>query len=140
MLGHDQQGRYSAGIDQVPAIQAELAPTTPIYLVGMYEQSLPFYLQRTMTLVAHADELDFGLKQEPKLWLPTVDEFVAQWQAERHAGTKAIAIIEPAIYEKLRQQDLPMRLIGEDPRRVIVANDPDIHSLARPHNNKKSAQ
>ncbi|MBP0597006.1 glycosyltransferase family 39 protein [Herbaspirillum sp. LeCh32-8] len=124
ILGHDPQGRYSAGVDYVPALQAELKPETPIYLVGRYEQALPFYLQRTMTLVQHADEMEFGLKQEPQLWLPTVDAFVAQWVADHAAGKKDIAIINPTIYQQLVERKLPMRLIGQDPRRVIVANDP----------------
>ncbi|BEV15237.1 glycosyltransferase family 39 protein [Herbaspirillum sp. DW155] len=124
MLGHDPQGRYSAGVDYVPALQAELKPETPIYLVGRYEQALPFYLRRTMTLVEHADEMEFGLKQEPQLWLPTVDAFVAQWVADHAAGKKDIAIIDPTIYKQLVERKLPMRLIGQDPRRVIVANDP----------------
>ena len=124
MLGHDPQGRYSAGVDHLPALQAELKPETPLYVVGRYEQSLPFYLQRTMIMVQHADELSFGLKQEPQLWLPTVDAFVAQWVADHAAGKKDIAIIDPAVYQQLQQRQLPMRLIGQDPRRVIVANDP----------------
>ena len=125
MLGHEPQGRYSAGVDYVPALQAELTPETPMYLVGRYEQALPFYLQRTMTLVRHADEMEFGLKQEPQLWLPTVDAFVAQWAADHTAGKKDIAIMDPAIYADLKQRGIPMRLIGQDPRRVIVANNPD---------------
>ncbi|WP_299539599.1 glycosyltransferase family 39 protein [uncultured Herbaspirillum sp.] len=124
MLGHDPQGRYSAGVDYVPVLQAELKPETPIYLVGRYEQALPFYLRRTMILVEHADEMAFGLKQEPQLWLPTVDAFVAQWVADHAAGKKDIAIIDPTIYKQLVERKLPMRLIGQDPRRVIVANDP----------------
>ncbi|NUT59697.1 glycosyltransferase family 39 protein [Herbaspirillum sp. C9C3] len=124
MLGHDPQGRYSAGVDYVPVLQAELKPETPIYLVGRYEQALPFYLRRTMILVEHADEMEFGLKQEPQLWLPTVDAFVAQWVADHTAGKKDIAIIDPTIYKQLVERKLPMRLIGQDPRRVIVANDP----------------
>jgi 4-amino-4-deoxy-L-arabinose transferase-like glycosyltransferase len=125
MLGHDPQGRYSAGIDYVPALQAELTPETPMYLVGRYEQALPFYLGRTMTMVRHADELEFGLKQEPQLWLPTIDAFVAQWVADHTAGKKDIAIMDVNVYADLRQRGIPMRLIGQDPRRVIVANNPD---------------
>lgn len=124
MLGHDPQGRYSAGIDHVPALQAELTPATPVYLVGRYEQVLPFYLGRTMTLVSHADEMAFGLQQEPWLWLPTVDAFVVRWTADHAAGRKDLAIMTPAIYRELQQHGVPMRLIGQDPRRVIVANDP----------------
>ena len=124
MLGHDPQGRYSAGVNYVPAIQAELTADTPIFLVGRYEQALPFYLQRTMTLVRHTDEMEFGLKQEPQLWIPTVDAFVTRWKADHHAGIKDIAIIDPSIYADLATQGVPMRVIGQDPRRVIVANDP----------------
>jgi 4-amino-4-deoxy-L-arabinose transferase-like glycosyltransferase len=136
MLGHDQQGRYSAGINYVPALQAELTPATPMYLVGRYEQALPFYLQRTMTMVRHADELEFGLKQEPQLWLPTIDGFVAQWVADHAAGKKAIAIIDPEVYEDLRTRGIPMRLIGQDPRRVIVANNPAVTETADKSNHK----
>lgn len=124
MLGHDPQGRYSAGVDHVPALRAELTPETPLYLVGRYEQALPFYLDRTMTLVGHADEMAFGLRQEPWLWLPTVDAFVARWTADHTAGRKDLAIMAPAIYDELQRRGVPMRLIGQDPRRVIVANDP----------------
>ncbi|QJQ00775.1 glycosyltransferase family 39 protein [Herbaspirillum rubrisubalbicans] len=138
MLGHDPQGRYSAGVDYVPALQAELKPETPIYLVGRYEQALPFYLRRTMILVEHADEMEFGLKQEPQLWLPTIDAFVAQWVADHAAGKKDIAIIDPTIYQQLVQRKLPMRLIGQDPRRVIVANDPQPATPAAAE--KKAAQ
>ncbi|WDZ98067.1 glycosyltransferase family 39 protein [Herbaspirillum sp. WKF16] len=138
MLGHDPQGRYSAGVDYVPALQAELKPETPIYLVGRYEQALPFYLRRTMTLVQHADEMEFGLKQEPQLWLPTIDAFVAQWVADNAAGKKDIAIMDPTRYKELQERKLPMRLIGQDPRRVIVANDPAPSDTAAP--GKKAAQ
>lgn len=139
MLGHEPQGRYSAGIDYVPALQAELTTVTPLYLVGRYEQALPFYLRRTMTLVEHADEMEFGLKQEPQLWLPTVDAFVAQWVADRAAGKKAVAIIAPDIYASLKQRGIPMRLIGQDPRRVIVANDPATDHIDDNDKNKKAA-
>jgi len=136
MLGHDPQGRYSAGVDYVPVLQAELTPETPMYLVGRYEQALPFYLQRTMTLVRHADEMEFGLKQEPQLWLPTIDAFVAQWAADHAAGKKDIAIMDPSVYADLKLRGIPMRLIGQDPRRVIVANNPDADAG---NNNKKAA-
>lgn len=121
-LGHDPWGRYIAGIDHVPTIQAELAPDTPIYAVGRYEQSLPFYLRRTFVLVEHADELEFGLQQEPHLWLPTRAAFVQQWLAHQANGTPAIAIIQPKIYEEFVQQGVPMRVVSQDPKRVIVAS------------------
>lgn len=123
MIGHEPLGRYKAGLDHVPAIAAELTPQTPIFLVRLYEQSLPFYLRRTMTLVEHADEMEFGVKQEPQLWIPTRAEFVAKWNALHAEGKKAVAIIHPDAFVELKKQGLPMRIIAQDPRRIIVTND-----------------
>jgi 4-amino-4-deoxy-L-arabinose transferase-like glycosyltransferase len=123
LLGHDPLGRYASGYVHLPAIEAELTPQTTLYAVGRYEQSLPFYLQRTMTLVENADEMAFGLEQEPQLWIPTVDAFVAKWSADQSNHKKDIAIMRNDIYTNLRQRGVPMRIIAQDPRRTIVAND-----------------
>ncbi|MQQ99673.1 glycosyltransferase family 39 protein [Glaciimonas soli] len=123
MYGHDAQGRYSAGVDLLPAIKAELTPDTQLFVVGKYEQSLPFYLRRTMTMVQHMDELEFGLKQEPQLWIPTIAGFVTKWTEDQAAGKKDMAIIRPENYAELKQQGVPMRVIAQDPRRVVVVNN-----------------
>lgn len=123
LIGHEPLGRYKAGIMHVPAIQAALTPDTPLYAVGLYEQTLPFYLQRTMTLVEYADEMAFGLQQEPHLWLPNRDAFIARWNADHAGGKPAVAILRPDIYIDMRNKRVPMRIIGQDPRRVIVTND-----------------
>jgi 4-amino-4-deoxy-L-arabinose transferase-like glycosyltransferase len=124
MLGHEPLGRYAAGLLHVPAIQSELTSQTPIYSVGRYEQALPFYLQRTLILVEHADEMEFGLQQEPQLWIPTRSAFVTQWRTKHEQGKKAIAILRPDIFTSFQQQGVPMHIIAQDPRRVIVSNDP----------------
>jgi 4-amino-4-deoxy-L-arabinose transferase-like glycosyltransferase len=118
MLGAEPHGRTRSGIGLVPAIAAELTPDTPLYAVGLYDQTLPFYLRRTMTLVAHADELEFGLQQQPALWLPTMDLFVERWRT----GPKAVAITRPEIFQQLQAQGVPMRVIAQDARRVAVSN------------------
>jgi hypothetical protein len=123
LIGHEPLGRYKAGALHVPAIEAELTPHTPIYAVSRYEQSLPFYLGRTMTLVENPDEMEFGLKQEPQLWLPTVNAFVSAWATHQAKGEKALAIIRPDVFKDLQKKGLPMRVVSEDPRRVIVASD-----------------
>jgi 4-amino-4-deoxy-L-arabinose transferase-like glycosyltransferase len=122
ILGHEPQGRYSAGVDHLPAIRAELTPDTQLYLVGRYEQALPFYLQRTMTLVAHSDEMEFGLEQEPQLWIPTIEAFAEKWKADNAAGKKEMAFVHPDLYPRLQALGLTMRVIGSDPRRIIVSN------------------
>jgi 4-amino-4-deoxy-L-arabinose transferase-like glycosyltransferase len=90
---------------------------TPFYSVRTYEQTLPFYVKRTVTLVDYRDELDFGLQQEPELAIPTIDEFEARWRNDR----KALAIMGPDIYRELTARGLPMRLLAADARRVIVS-------------------
>jgi hypothetical protein len=123
LLGHEPMGRYAAGVLHLPALQAELTPQTPLYVVGRYEQVLPFYLRRTLTMVEHADELEFGLQQEPQLWIPKREDFVREWSAGHASGKKAVAIMNPGVYADLRKSGVPMRMIAEDPRRVIVTND-----------------
>ena len=123
MLGHEPLGRYKAGLDHVPKIAAELAPDTPLYAVNIYEQSIPFYLGHTLTLVAFADEMQFGVDQEPQLWIPTREEFVRRWNEAHATGKKALAIMHPDAFADLQEGGLPMRVIARDPRRVIVTND-----------------
>jgi len=122
MLGHDPMGRYAAGVNQLPALRAELTPQMPLYVVGRYEQSLPFYLGRTMTMVQHADELEFGLQQQPELWIPTREEFMRVWTRHHASGTAAVAILSQQAYEQFVKAGLPMRVIGADPRRVIISS------------------
>ncbi len=119
MLGTESYGQYRAGYLLVPAIRAELTPQTTIYTIGTYEQSLPFYLRRTMVTVGETnDELDFGLGQEPQLGVKTLDDFITRW----NGGQKAIAIMRPENYAELQRRGVAMRLVVQDPRRVVVAN------------------
>lgn len=124
MLGHEPLGRDKAGLDHVPAIEAEMTPDTRLYAVGAYEQALPFYLRRTFTLVGHTDEMTFGLEQEPQLWIPTYEAFAEQWTTDRAAGRKAIGVFSHDAWAELRKAGLPARVIAEDWRRVIATNDP----------------
>ncbi|MBK4736828.1 glycosyltransferase family 39 protein [Noviherbaspirillum pedocola] len=124
LVGHQPLGRHAAGLEHLDAIRAELTPDTPLYIVGRYEQVLPFYLQRTMTMVQHADELAFGLQQQPELWIPTRAEFAQKWTAMHDAGKKAVAILSLDAYDEFRRAGLPMRVVAQDPRRVIVADLP----------------
>jgi 4-amino-4-deoxy-L-arabinose transferase-like glycosyltransferase len=89
----------------------------PLYSVGFYDQSLPFYLKRTVTLVDFQGELDFGIRLEPQKYVATVAEFEARWRADN----KALAIMQPARYREFAAAGLPMRVIAQDTRRVLVA-------------------
>jgi 4-amino-4-deoxy-L-arabinose transferase-like glycosyltransferase len=152
MLGHEPLGRFAAGTLHVPAIMAEMGPQatgeqgpqsakpgtqTPIYAVGRYEQSLPFYLRHTFILVEHADEMEFGLEQQPELWIPKRAEFVKKWTFDHDAGRKDIAIMSPDDYAALLAAKVPMRVIGQDPRRVIVTNAAGVAAAAQSESKSK---
>ncbi|GGD01804.1 ArnT family glycosyltransferase [Undibacterium terreum] len=122
LLGYEPWGYYRAGLLQLKPIQAELKPDTPLYGVGLYEQCLPFYLGRTMIPVEFPDELAFGLEQEPHLWIPERKDFMEKWRAYNASGKLAIAIVRVDVYEDMLKQGLPMRIVGQDPRRVVVAS------------------
>lgn len=124
MLGYEPWGQYRAGLQYVKAIQAELKPGTPLYSVGQYEQCLPFYLQRTMTLVEFPDELSFGLEQQPELWIAKREDFVKKWRADTANGVASIAVIRASIYQDFLKESLPMRVLGRDNKRIIVSNMP----------------
>lgn len=90
----------------------------PFYSVGMYDQALPFYIKRTVTLVAtDYEDVQFGIKRQPEKYVPTVEEFERRWRADG----RALAIMKPDRYRALAAAGLPMRLIAQDTRRAIVA-------------------
>ena len=114
----EAHGNYRAGMSLLPAFERELTPETKLYAVGMYDQTLPFYLRRTVTLVEHMDELEFGLKQQPELWIATRAGFVDTWQN----GPPGIAIMSPEKFVELHEQKLRMRVLAQDSRRIVVSN------------------
>ena len=93
-----------------------VGPGTPVYCVNVYPQPLPFYLQRTCTLVGYRGELDFGLKQEPWLALADLKQFALAWQQQ----SDALAILRPEDYQELEALGAPMRVIYTAPSLVAV--------------------
>ena len=54
----------------------------PLYSVRTYDQSLTFYLQRTVTLVGYRGELDYGLRKAPDREIADLDEFIRLWNSQ----------------------------------------------------------
>ena len=102
----------------MPAVRAVLAPDMPLYGVRRLDHTLPFYLGHRLTMVEYADELAFGVRQEPDRWLPSLAQFIDRWQH----GPRALAIMAPVTFNELRAQGLPMTEVARDTRRVVVAN------------------
>ena len=98
------------------AMQPWLAPGTRLYSVNHYEQTVPFYIGRTMTLVHYRDEFETGLASEPEKAIPDLGSFAVDWLRPGDA----MAIMQPGTYDKFRALGLPMQVLHEDPRRVLV--------------------
>ncbi|MCC7080001.1 MAG: glycosyltransferase family 39 protein [Burkholderiales bacterium] len=97
-------------------IRPQLKPSTRVYVLQMYPQSLPVYLQRTVTLVDYRGELKLGLAREPHKAVATMRDFVALWPRERDA----IAIMTDSLHRRLVAAGLPMTVIARDSARIAV--------------------
>jgi 4-amino-4-deoxy-L-arabinose transferase-like glycosyltransferase len=116
LIGHETLGRGMSSYDIAQQMKPLIAPDTTIYSVGMFEHTLDFYLQRTVTLVAFEDELEFGLAQEPERGIRDLRQFTARWNADR----APLAIMADDVFATLSQQNLPMRVVARDGRRIVI--------------------
>jgi hypothetical protein len=114
--GYNTVARERSAKHIAEAIRAEVKSSVPFYSVMTYEQTLPFYLKRTFTLVQYQDEMGFGIKQEPERWVPTLDAFVTVWAAQ----PEALAIMPVYVYPQLQQLGLPMKIIFADTQHIVV--------------------
>ncbi len=120
LLGMDGIAPATSAWHIAQKIKPELTPDMPFFTVGMYDQTLPFYLKRTLQMVEHTDELKYSIEWEPQKFMPTFAEFEAAWKS----APKAMALMPPDVHQRLHAQGLPMREIARDTRRVIVTKVP----------------
>ncbi|MFZ2163799.1 MAG: glycosyltransferase family 39 protein [Sideroxyarcus sp.] len=99
------------------AIRPLIKPDVPFYSVRCYEQTLPFYLKRTFTLVEFQDEMEFGIKMEPDRWIPTVEMLAQRWSTQ----AEAYAIVQTPVLPVLQQQGMAMKEIYRDEQYVVVS-------------------
>jgi 4-amino-4-deoxy-L-arabinose transferase-like glycosyltransferase len=110
-------GPIYSGASLAGALPAELREDVPIYSVATYDQSLPFYLSRTVRLVAVRGELDYGLRHAPADASLDLPQFVDRWVA----ADQAYAVMEPGLFDGLKSAGVPMRETHRDIQRVLVS-------------------
>ncbi len=125
--GHETLGRAVSGVDLAERVKVNLPEKVNFYSVNILDHTMPFYLGRTMIMVQSPDELEFGVHQEPGLWLATLDAFITRWKED----STAYALMVPEQYIELQKQGLPMQEVGRDSRRVIVKH-PDFANPTKP--------
>ncbi len=118
ITGHDALSPSFSSHRFTTQLKTPLRADCPLYSLRTYDQTLPFYLGRTTTLVAYADEMAFGLEREPHLGIPDMRDFIARW----NSPACAYAFMEPVTFDEMTREALPMRVLARDTRRVLVAN------------------
>jgi len=117
IAGHDVFGRQKSSKALVEQIRPYVHQDTPIFTIhNAYDQTFPFYLRRSVTLVDYQDEFAFGQSAEPGKASLTMDEFVTRWKASR----APLAMMDPRAFSVLNEQGLGMKSVYEDSRRVVV--------------------
>ncbi len=114
--GHETLAPSNSAYHIAQVIQAENRPDIPFYSVNTYDQTLQPYLKRTTTMVIYKDELAFGIAQEPEKFIADMASFVRIWNNQ----PAALALMDEGSYAQLSAQGLPMQLIAQDTRRIIV--------------------
>jgi 4-amino-4-deoxy-L-arabinose transferase-like glycosyltransferase len=88
-----------------------------VFSVQSYQQSLPFYLQRPVTLVDYRDEFDLGLTQDPGRGIATLQQFASVWLPL----SDGFAVMSLGTRDRLSALGVPMHEIGQAPERVIIS-------------------
>ena len=120
LTGHDELAETHASapiLSRVVARHGPLRRDVPFYTIRMYDQTLPYYLGRTVVPVEFRDELTMGITSEPDKAIDTV----AAWRGRWEAADQAYAIMQPEEFDELQRAGVAMVELGRDPRRVIVA-------------------
>ena len=99
------------------AAEPQYRNTDKFFSVGMYEQTLPAYLKRTVTLVDYLDEMGLGAAIEPQKVIFNFADFAEQWEAT----DRAYAITDFDQLPRLDFAGLDYRIVAADLRRVIIA-------------------
>ncbi len=116
LLGHDSLAPANSAAQIVERIRTQVKPGVPFFSVNIYDQSLPFYLKRSVTMVFYKDELGFGIEQEPYKFIGDRSAFEHAWKD----APEAWALMDPDTYQQFQKEGLPMNLVARDTRRMIV--------------------
>ncbi len=120
IVGYDEFRTTRSSRDILRAAVAANGPfraDAPFFHVHMYDQTVPYYLQRPTTFVEYRDEFALGQDAEPDKAFATERAWIPVWRSLR----EGYAMMPVSDFERLSAQGLPMRVLSRDPRRVVVS-------------------
>ncbi len=116
MIGAAAFGPEYSTRDLAHAVARYNRPGVPVYSVGGYQQTLPFYLRRTMILVAYQGELAFGIEHArgplEGRYMPSLQDFAAAWRAD----SRGLAFVPRPVLPKVKALGIHYRVVAENPR------------------------
>ncbi len=117
LAAHNPFGRLKSAVPYVSVLEPVIQSGAPVFSVGAYDQTLPFYIRQDVILVDYQDEFAMGQLKEPDQSIASIEEFAARWQALPQAA----AYMDLSSYVALHQRGLPMRVLYQDQRRIVVS-------------------
>jgi 4-amino-4-deoxy-L-arabinose transferase-like glycosyltransferase len=120
VVGYDEFRTTRSSRDILRAAVAANGPfaaDVAFYNLHMYDQTVPYYLRRTTTLVAFRDEFALGQDAEPAKAFATEHEWIPVWDSL----AQGYAMMSVSDFERLSAAGFPMRVLARDARRVIVS-------------------
>ena len=116
LLGFQELAPVRSAREIARAIDANVPKNAPVFEFARYDQPLPFYLGRTVEVVAYSGELRYGQKLAPERDIPDIDAFLTRWKGMDQAA----AVMTENEHAMLLARGFPMRRIHSDARRVVV--------------------
>ncbi|KAF0815467.1 Undecaprenyl phosphate-alpha-4-amino-4-deoxy-L-arabinose arabinosyl transferase [Andreprevotia sp. IGB-42] len=116
MIGHNEYAMRKSSYALAEAVRPQLAANSTLYSVRSYDQTLPFYLKRTLQFVEYVDEFRLGQGIEPDK-LIDMETFIQRWRED----AAPVAVVEQDSYDKLKAQGLIMHILYSDTKRLVVA-------------------
>jgi 4-amino-4-deoxy-L-arabinose transferase-like glycosyltransferase len=114
--GHATYGQMKSAAPIAAVVAPLIEPDTPIFAVQSYDQTLPFYFRRPVTLVDYRDEFALGERLEPGKAIDSLDAFALRWRSL----PSAVAYMSKPTWLALQKRGLPMKIVFEDARRLVV--------------------
>ena len=117
-LGHNTLAASNSSYALAQLIQSKMHADTELYTFKRYDQSLPFYLKRTIPLVDYQDEFALGQQQEPTRNSVARSTLIDHWRA----GRRILVITREDGRQALEQAGLRMTVLYQDNKRVLLAS------------------
>jgi 4-amino-4-deoxy-L-arabinose transferase-like glycosyltransferase len=117
-LGHDTMAASNSSYALAQLIAAKTQPGTELYEFRHYDQSLPFYLKRTIPLVDYQDEFALGQQMEPTRNSVATSTLIAHWRA----GRRILVVTREGGQQTLARAGLRTVVLYRDRKRMLLAN------------------